>query len=47
MITCDLCGKRTGDGPVGDNWVCEDCQVKPEEKEESQALPDAEIAADK
>lgn len=27
LVTCEQCGKYTGDGPVGKNWVCKDCRV--------------------
>jgi hypothetical protein len=32
MITCENCGKKTGQDPTGQNWICEDCKVSPEQE---------------
>ncbi len=32
MITCENCGKKTGQGATGHNWICEDCKVSPEQE---------------
>jgi hypothetical protein len=34
MITCDSCGKVNGQGEVGKHWICVDCKVTTEDKEE-------------
>jgi len=27
-INCEECGKINGDGPVGNHWICEDCNAE-------------------
>lgn len=36
MITCEQCGKKTGEGPVGESWICGDCKMEPEKGEDIQ-----------
>jgi ribosomal protein L37AE/L43A len=36
MITCEQCGKKTGEGPEGKSWICEDCKESPDEEKNKQ-----------
>lgn len=35
MLTCEQCGKVTGDGEIGKEWICQDCRVAPEIEEKT------------
>lgn len=44
-ITCNDCGKLSGTGMIGTNWICGDCQIAPEhapDNEESAQNPPAQ-----
>lgn len=37
MITCEHCGKATGEGDIGEHWICDTCKVsEPDEETESE-----------
>ncbi|MGG2199075.1 hypothetical protein [Paenibacillus validus] len=45
MITCEKCAKKTGEGPVGESWICEDCKVEPPVREGDNRPAGEDLAA--
>ena len=35
-ITCEQCGKTNGSEAVGNSWICEDCKVTTDSKDDTQ-----------
>lgn len=41
MITCNDCGKTSGEGDIGEHWICDSCRV-PEPAEQPKTAKPAE-----
>jgi len=41
IITCDCCGKTTGEGDIGAHWICDSCKVPEPQTKDASAASDS------